>query len=212
MQSLLYTAELDLAEEDVRPFLDWYAFRHAPDLFPLGFASCACYRTADGDMNLFDIYEIPGHDLFTAPGYRRMNGRDPYAAPILATRRNKAHTIYTQQALGTPSGGLMDADWLTVARFDTDEQPDAVAARLTAALPSGIAQGRVGTRTVDHPVYTTHRPRFLVVLEWSERPPADASRQLRKAVGEAERLDAFTARRLYPWPTVPEVSQGQDSR
>jgi len=93
MTALLYTAELDLADADVRPFLDWYAYRHVPDLFPLGFVSCACYRTSGADMNLFDIYEIPSHEVFSAPGYRRMNERDPYAARILEKRRNKAHTI-----------------------------------------------------------------------------------------------------------------------
>ena len=99
MTSLIYTAELDLAEPDMKPFLDWYAYRHAPDLVPLGFESSACYTTTGGDMNLFDIYEIPNHDLFSGAGYRRMNERDKYAAAILQKRRNKAHTIYRQHDL-----------------------------------------------------------------------------------------------------------------
>ena len=87
MTSLLYTAELDLAEPDVKPFLDWYAYRHAPDLVPLGFGSSACYGATGGDMNLFDIYEIPNHDIFFQSGlspHERAGhacGGDPGEAP-----------------------------------------------------------------------------------------------------------------------------------
>src|SRR3954462_196919 len=104
LNSLLYTAQLDLAQPDLKPFLDWYAYRHAPDLVPLGFQSSACYATTGGDMNLFDIYEIPGNEIFANPDYRRMSVRDTYAPPILAKRRNKAHTIYRQHSL--PIEGL----------------------------------------------------------------------------------------------------------
>lgn len=207
MASLLYTAELDLAEEDVRPFLDWYAYRHVPDLFPLGFESCACYRTEGGDMNLFDIYEIPGHEVFAHPGYRRMNERDRYAAPILAKRRAKAHTLYTQLPLGPAGDGLLDADRITVARFDTGEAPEALAARLAASGIVGAGRGRLGCRTADHPVYTTHRPRFMVVIEAPGEAPGEAPaadpEALAAAIGsDASRLDTFSARRIYPWPTA----------
>ena len=115
LSSLLYTAELDLAEPDIKPFLDWYAYRHAPDLVPLGFESSACYGTTGGDMNLFDIYEIPNRDLFFGAGYRRMNERDKYAAPILEKRRNKAHTIYRQHHV---EGLSPDADDTSRCRLD----------------------------------------------------------------------------------------------
>ena len=75
MTSLLYTAELDLEEGDIKPFLDWYAYRHAPDLVPLGFESSACYSTIGGDMNLFDIYEIPNRDTVIQSASSRSRAR-----------------------------------------------------------------------------------------------------------------------------------------
>jgi hypothetical protein len=216
MASLLYTAELDLAEADIRPFLDWYAYRHAPDLVPLGFQSSACYRAVGGDMNLFDIYEIPNHDIFSDPGYRRMNERDGYAPSILAKRRNKAHTIYKQHKLalkGVAAGNRLDADWITVSRFDCPAEVDAVAATLANCVDdlgaAGISAIRLGTRTTDHPVYTTDRPRYMLSLEW-QRQPADSGlvERLTQMIGAnapISRKITFDGRRIYPWPDSPTV-------
>ena len=44
---LLYTAELDLADADIEPFLEWYAYRHAPDVYEVGLLTCSCYRALD---------------------------------------------------------------------------------------------------------------------------------------------------------------------
>ncbi len=213
MASLLYTAELDLAEPDIRPFLDWYAYRHAPDLVPLGFQSSACYRTTGGDMNLFDIYEIPNHAIFAGAGYQRMNARDEYAAAILARRRNKAHTIYEQHPLSlkelAPQGRL-DADWIAVLRFDSAVEAGTVAELLAGEdwHGSGIDMIRLGTRTTDHPVYTTDRPRFILSLEGQCRPAgvqATIERLLQDIGAKAplSRKLNFEGQRIYPWPDRP---------
>src|SRR5690606_35392384 len=94
---LLYTAELDLADGDIEPFLQWYAYRHAPDVYQVGIRTCTCYRVSGGDMNLFDLYELPDWALFETERYRGMADRDPYMAPLMQKRRNKAHTIYDQR-------------------------------------------------------------------------------------------------------------------
>jgi hypothetical protein len=212
MESLLYTAELDLAEPDIKPFIDWYAYRHAPDLVPLGFESSACYSSNGGDMNLFDVYEIPSHDLFYGTGYRRMNERDKYAAPILEKRRNKAHTIYRQHpvdGLGPHAGVHLDADWITVFRFDSALDADAIAEVLSGQTNEwrreGVAAVRLGSRTTDHPVYTTTRPHVMVLLEWQHRPIAGAAlierlTQELAAKGKISRQITFEGHRIYPWP------------
>ena len=210
MTSLLYTAELDLAEEDIRPFLDWYAYRHVPDLFPLGFRSCACYRTLGGDMNLFDVYEIPGHEVFSHPGYRRMNERDRHAPPILAKRRKKAHTIYRQVALDgiePEAAPSLDADWIVVVRFDLTAEPSSVAKALSSNLAPwrdcGVVRSRLGVRTQDHPNYTTHRPSFMLVLE-SDRDQSGTglvTMAVEAIAPSASSPDGFAARRVVPWPT-----------
>lgn len=210
MTPLLYTAELDLAEADIAPFLDWYAYRHVPDLFPLGFQSCACYRTIGGDMNLFDIYEIPDHAVFAHPGYRRMNERDRYAPPLLAKRRQKAHTIYRQIALGDHAdnpGPSLDADWIAVLRFETADDADAIESALagprTAWRAQGVTRARLAVRTQDHPTYTTHRPSFILALECDHDPSgADLIASAAEALpSSASNLDRFSARRVFPWPT-----------
>ena len=211
MKSLLYTAELDLAEPDMKPFLDWYANRHAPDLFPIGFKSCACYRTDDDRMNLFDIYEIEGHGIFAGAGYARLKVRDKYAAPIESTRRNKAHTIYEQFEgfPGSPSQDpSLDADWVVAARFDTPEPPDIVTAKLRSPiekmLSGGVVRARLGIRTTDHPVYTTTRPQFMVFLEADARPEASVAEELVGRLGTfCSNVICFSGHRLYPWPTTP---------
>jgi hypothetical protein len=212
MNTLLYTAELDLAESDIKPFLDWYAYRHAPDLVPLGFESSACYGTTGGDMNLFDIYEIPNRDLFYGAGYRRMNERDRYAAPILEKRRNKAHTIYRQHhvdSLSSEAGIRLDADWITVTRFDSSHEADGIAQvlsrRAEAWRRENVAGVRLGSRTTDHPVYTTTRPHFMVLVEWQGQPMAGTAlieglmRGL-AAEGTVSSQITFEGHRIYPWP------------
>ena len=211
MKSLLYTAELDLAEPDMKPFLDWYANRHAPDLFPIGFQSCACYRTDDDQMNLFDIYEIEGHHIFSGAGYARLKGRDKYAAPIEGTRRNKAHAIYEQFEGfpgGSPQDPSLDADWVVAARFDSPETAEGITAKLhdpvLKMLSEGVARARLGVRTTDHPVYTTTRPRWMVFLEADARPAASLATELVDQLGTfCSNVICFTGRRLYPWPTTP---------
>lgn len=212
MTSLLYTAELDLAEPDIKPFLDWYAYRHAPDLVPLGFESSACYGTTGGDMNLFDIYEIPNRDLFYGAGYRRMNERDKFAAPILQKRRNKAHTIYQQHHVDdlSPAAGVrIDGDWISVTRFDSSLDADAIARILgtqaDAWRRANVAAVRLGSRTTDHPVYTTTRPQFIVMAEWQSRAAAgtaliEALTQALAAEGTVSRQITFVGHRIYPWP------------
>ena len=212
LSSLLYTAELDLAEPDIKPFLDWYAYRHAPDLVPLGFESSACYGATGGDMNLFDIYEIPNRDLFFGAGYRRMNERDKYAAPILAKRRNKAHTIYRQhhvEGLSPAADVRLDANWITVNRFDSSIAADDIARILSAQAGAwrkeNVTAVRFGSRTTDHPVYTTTRPHFMVLAEWGDRPVAGAplieslTRSLAAECAVSRQI-TFEGHRIYPWP------------
>ncbi len=216
MSPLLYTAELDLAEPDIEPFLQWYAYRHAPDVFRAGFSTCACYRVDDAGMNLFDIYEIPSSAVFETPWYRAMRGRDPYMAALMAKRRNKAHTVYEQHLIApNTSGPGLDADGISVFRFglnadDPEALDDAIAGALSRHQPlmaaSGLIRVRYATRGQDHPTNPTFRPRCMVVAEWAGPPPADSGIPdvLHAAAGEAIVDDsAISGSRVYPWPGRP---------
>lgn len=209
---ILYTAELDYPEEALAGFLEWYAFRHAPDLYACGFRSCACYRAVEGGMDIVDVYEAPSASVFTTPRYRSLADRDRYVAAILSKRRAKAHTVYEHEMLAPAPAGEMaplDADWLSLLRFaavpEADDRVGAWLAREEAPRLAalGAKRLRLAFRGIDHPAYTTHRPRGLVLVEWPHRPPPEAELRQRLAAAFAvtvSALDAFIGYRLYPWP------------
>ncbi|MSP03598.1 MAG: hypothetical protein EXR07_21550 [Acetobacteraceae bacterium] len=209
---LLYTAELDLADADVESFLQWYAWRHAPDVYRVGFHTCACYRVPDGDMNLFDLYELPSWNLFETQRYQAMRGRDPYMDALMERRLNKAHTVYDQILIApNASGPCLDADWISVFRFAVPEEADdAIVGALSRHQPlmeaAGLTRLRYAVRGQDHPRNPTFRPRCMVVAEWAEQPPRDLGIPdiLHSVAGEAISDDtAFTGHRVYPWPDRP---------
>ena len=108
-----------------------------------------------------------------------------------------------------PSGSRLDADWITVSRFDSAVDADAIAAALSGQADEWRREGetavRFGSRTTDHPVYTTTRPHFMVLLEWQSRPSAGATlieslTQKLAAKGTISRQITFEGHRIYPWP------------
>ncbi len=212
---LLYTAELDLADGDIEPFLQWYAYRHAPDVYQVGIRTCTCYRVSGGDMNLFDLYELPDWALFETERYRGMADRDPYMAPLMQKRRNKAHTIYDQRLILPASAEpCLDADWIAVARFAVPAAADAaIIDTLTAAFAGFAAAGarrlRYATRGKDHPRNPTFRPRSMVVVEWPECPPDGTGLPaLLAPLAGVDQMSDFIGHRLYPWPDRPAAAAG----
>ncbi|MGF7162876.1 hypothetical protein FHS85_004534 [Rhodoligotrophos appendicifer] len=212
MPSLIYTAELLLDQEDREPFLQWYAYRHAPDLFPIGFQVCTCYQAVIGDMTFLDIYEIPEWEIFTGRPYARMAEKDVYAGEVLAKRRDKAHTLYQHRQLapeGATTEVLADADWVSVLRFNSSLDAEDMQAALQAEASRLAADGATGVRFAersrDHPVYTTHRPHYMLMAEWPERPSSEASlfdRLPQQLPGALSEITPFLGRRVYPWPNT----------
>lgn len=216
MWPILYTAELDYPLSDLDEFIDWYAFRHAPDLFRAGFQTCTCYRAVEGGMGLIDFYEAPNWEIFNTTQYREMGPRDRYCTRILHKRLDKTHTVYAQKHImpgaTTEAAPSLDADWISLARFSATPATERgivdwlkkdEGARL---LGLGATRVRIASRTVDHPIYTTHRPRCLLLTEWPDKPPPQACllAQLTSTFGgTVSDLDAFVGCRLYPWTDEP---------
>jgi hypothetical protein len=207
---IVYVAELNIAPADLPVFSAWYAGRHAPDLYQIGFRTCTSYRAIEGGMDVIDIYEAASWNILASDGYRQMKTRDAYAAPACAGRTDWTHTVYEYNArLAADRHALLDADWVTLTRFDAaPELEDALAVWLMAAGEAAYAA--LGARSVrllhrgrDHPTLKSRRARCGILAEWGDEPPTvgrDLEVLPRAIAGELRRQEAFAGFRLYPWP------------
>jgi hypothetical protein len=218
---IVYVAELNIGPAELPAFSAWYAGRHAPDLYQLGFRTCTSYRGVEGAMDVIDLYEAASWDIVDSDGYRRMKARDAYAKPACAGRTDWTHTIYDYNArVAADRHPLLDADWITLLRFGaTPEQEDAIAGWLLAEGEAAYAA--LGARSVrllhrgrDHPTLKSRRARCALLAEWAEEPPAAARGDQLLPAGLARSLapdDPFTGYRLYPWPDQVALRQGKDA-
>jgi hypothetical protein len=212
----LYTSELDLPEEHLEAFVQWYAFRHAPDIYQIGFDVCTSYRGVAGDMMILDLYEIESVDIFDTPQYRGVAQQDPYSGPLLAQRTNKAHSVYTQvhvEPAPVDARPLLNADWISVERFDCADQGDEALVEYLRAgeaeriLLAGAKRVRLASRTKAGPKHVSDRPRWMLMSEWAQRPRIDdVGQRLRARFGEAvSKQSFFVGYRLYPWRDQPDA-------
>lgn len=212
----LYTSELDLPDEHIKPFLDWYAYRHAPDIYQIGFEVCTSYRAIEGDMAIFDLYEINTVDVFDTAKYRAVSANDPYSASLLSNRKAKAHSIYAQLYVAPEPEDLrplLNCDWLRVDRFNaTDVTSDALGGYLEAGeaervLLSGAKRVRLALRTKAGPKHVSHRPAYIILSEWPEKPAvADIGARLAAQFGSRiSDQSAFVGYRMFPWADRPDL-------
>lgn len=212
----LYTSELAIAEEHLDAFVQWYAFRHAPDIYQIGFDVCTSYRGVAGDMTVLDLYEIDSVDIFDTPQYRTIAQTDPYSAEVLSHRTDKAHSVYSQVHVApTPvdARALLNADWVSVERFDFEgTEHDALVAYLEGGeaeriLLAGAKRTRLASRTKAGPKHVSNRPRWMLLSEWPQRPTIDdIGHNLKARFGDAvARQSFFVGYRLYPWVDRPDA-------
>ncbi|HYF17891.1 MAG TPA: hypothetical protein VEA40_08475 [Ramlibacter sp.] len=211
---LLYTSELDLPPAQLDGFVRWYAFRHAPDIYQLGFHTCTSYRGVAGDLMVLDLYEIDSVDVFDTPQYRGVGQLDPYYTEVLSHRTAKAHTIYAQVQVSPPpvdARPLLNADWIRVDRFElAGEDQGPLLQYLSGGeaeriLMSGAKRVRLARRTKAGPKHVSDRPRWMLLTEWARRPALeDIGDRLRERLGDAvSACSFFVGYRLYPWPDDP---------
>jgi hypothetical protein len=209
---IFYLSELEFAPEAVAPFMHWYAWRHAPDIFKAGFETCASYVRLEGAPAVVDVYQGPTWDLFLGAGYQA-RAKDPYSREILKARLGGPNTIYGYTAYAGPAGSSeltkIDCDWMSLLRFDADDPAErAVVAWLPEELrrltPAGARTLRLVHRTKDHPTLApSTRPRLALFAEWDQPPlpPADLLAAIGRVLGRDLAPDAgFTGLRAYPWP------------
>ncbi len=210
----IYTSELEIPDDQIDAFVQWYAFRHAPDIYQIGFEVCTSYRAVAGNMAILDLYEIQSVDIFDTPRYRTIAQTDPYSAELLARRTDKAHGIYSQVFVApepVDTRALLNADWVSVERFDCEDET-----ALTAYLDGGEAERillagakrvRLVARTKAGPRHVSHRPRWILLVEWPQQPAIDdVGARLQAHFGsQVSATSHFTGYRLYPWPDRPET-------
>lgn len=212
----LYTSELDIAEEHLDAFVQWYAFRHAPDIYQIGFGVCTSYRSVAGDMTVLDLYEIDSVDIFDTPRYRAIAPADPYFDAVLSHRTGKAHSVYTQVHVSpapVDDRALLNADWLSIERFDHGADDDEPLVRYLAdgeaerILLAGAKRVRLARRTKAGPKHVSNRPRWMLMAEWAQ-PPAitDIGERLQAHFGgQISQRSFFRGYRLYPWADRPDL-------
>ena len=212
----LYTSELDIDDEHIDAFANWYAFRHAPDIYQIGFDVCTSYRGIAGDMTILDLYEIDSADIFDTPQYRSIAHTDPYSTEILAKRRRKAHTVYSQVLVAPEpvnTRALLNADWVSVERFDCAD-PDKQklydyfeSGEAERILLAGAKRVRLAARTKGGPQHVSDRPTYMLLVEWPQRPSlADVGKRLGERFGAAiTGASFFVGYRLYPWVDRKDV-------
>ena len=201
-EPIVYTAELDLPPAAERAFNDWYAGRHAPDLYRAGFHTCTSYRAIEGGLTILDLYEAGSWDVFAGEAYRRIGERDAHAAPVLAARTDFTHTVYA-----SPPGTPIDADWITLLRFGASDAAEAAlhdwldAEGRAFFARHGARQVRPLRRGRDHPTLPSRRPRCALLVEWCREPPPEARGLAALPASLGLTPDqGFTGLRLYPWP------------
>lgn len=214
-EPIFYVAELDIPEAALPAFSAWYAHRHAPDLFMLGFRSCTSYRAIEGGLGVVDMYEAAAWDIVASEPYRRMKERDLHARAALAGRTDYTHSIYVHHpAFPAPEAERLDSDFITLARFAASPAAEQALAEWlaeegSAALSAlGARRPRLLRRGTDHPTLKSRRPRCALVAEWDRSPP-DAARGLGLLPSPiSARVEAdqhFTGVRLFPWPDDPAL-------
>jgi hypothetical protein len=211
---ILYIAEVDYPAEHSAhhgKWNDWYAHRHAPDLFKLGARSVSSYRPVVGGLAALNVYEMPDAAVFTTPAYKGMTAKDPYAIETreLSAGRKRAQTLYLERAMQPADGQTLDADWISVLRFDLPESEDAPLLdwlqgdAWTVLSAHGVKHARYGTRIAENVGAGSFRPRCVIFAEWAVRPPEAADllpalgRHFGASVAKAEN---FIGWRAYPWP------------
>lgn len=211
---IIYTAEMDYgAQERGRHgvFTDWYANRHAPDLFKLGARSVAGYQPVIGGLAVMSVYQFRDSDVFLTPAYPKMRDGDLYGPVVRATRSGgkSAQTLYLERLALPGNDALVDADWIAALRFAVPEDQDEAVLdwlqgegnrRLTAL---GAKHVRYATRIAQDIGKGSFRPRCLLFTEWAAEPPAAADLQalLTGQFGGAVSDTApFVGWRAYPWP------------
>jgi len=211
---ILYIAEVDYPAEHHAPhgkWNDWYAHRHAPDLFKLGARSVASYRPVIGGLAALNVYEIPDSEIFKSAAYAAMTPKDPYATETreLSAGCKRAQTLYLERAVLPAAGGTIDADWISVLRFALPEAEDVeIAAWIereawSAVQAYGAKRLRYAARIAQDVGAGSFRPRCILFTEWAARPSEQGELlpSLERRFGAAvTRQERFVGWRTYPWP------------
>jgi hypothetical protein len=199
---IFYVVEIELAAAALSEFARWYAAVHAPHLFHAGFSACTSYRAVAGTMPVVDIYQAPDWAMFERPAfaqYRQVAARDPFRPAALRGITSTRTVYHHHPATPLPSGDAaapLDADWITIWRFEGDEEGVAEWVTREGLAALGARQLRLLRKGADAPTGRSIRPALALVAEWASRPPEDIAARLPPGFDASQH---FTGWRMYPW-------------
>lgn len=207
MVPCLYMSEMALPAVDVHGFKQWFAGRHAPDLYESGFLSCACYRGVLGDVTIYDLYQLPSWEVLNSAPYTDLvvdDGKKYYSG----TNKWGAQVIYDQARIDEfqpEKCSFRTLSWITVIRYDGDLP--AIEAALQQATPeyekAGAVRARYARQGKLHPRATAKgRPDGICMIEsGTELAAMRLNAALQAAMpGFAEEVSSFVGERVAPWP------------
>lgn len=208
MIPLLYTSEMDLPPEDFRVFAQWFAGKHAPDLWESGFLTCSCFRAVTpGDVTLIDFYQIPSWDVLNQPPYTTLKG-DAGKTYVSGVNRWGASAIYDQQRIDEYQPEKCTfrlLGWITMLRYDGDLA--AIEAALQGAeatfRAAGALRARYSRHGRPHPRRPTRvRPEGALLLESETESQAMALLAALEAAlpASASNVSSFVGHCVVPWP------------
>ncbi|MHA6689603.1 hypothetical protein [Devosia sp. A449] len=210
MTPLLYTSEMDLPPEDFRTFAQWFAGKHAPDLWEAGFLTCSCYRAVTpGDVTLIDFYQIPSWDVLNQPPYTELKG-DAGKAYVSGVNRWGASAVYDQARIDEyvpEKCSFRLLGWLTMIRYDGDLP--AIEAALQAGdsvfRAAGAVRARYSRHGMPHPRRPVRsRPEGALILESeNEQQAMSLLKALEAAMpASAQNVSSFVGQCVVPWPVT----------
>lgn len=195
----IYIVRADMEDGFEEEHHEWYRRRHAPDVLGVGFFSARGYVSA-ASPKMWNIYEVPGVELFKDDVYNNMHKNDPFVPVAVSKLHGRTVSVYDQLKVVGNSGGAYSSlpsiagPVLSFLRFDTD----AAEAEVEAWFDREVVdrhRGLFAARTIrlfqqrqQHPKWPTAEPIWAAVVEWRSsvaRDDARADLRLGEAVNEA---------------------------
>lgn len=177
----VYAARMDVDDDFLERFEQWYRDKHGPDLLRSGFFSCVAYHAIVGSPLVHNLYHIPSADIFESPKYQsaRTPVEDPQRPEVLSHVSNRSNTPYRQAITeGVSSASPIVAEFVVGIECSTVSPDDDALGHVEAfarSLAPAVQAWRLCVRDGIHPANPQRPWHAFVVLECATLDEARAA-------------------------------------